>query len=83
MEAGLQDLDGSALGEVMWQAEWLKFQGEMVARIAQAIDCLGSFADLPLLADALAEAGSRDDRMLPTCGRRWSIAEAARCYNNC
>jgi hypothetical protein len=64
VEAGREDLDGSALGEVPVRPEWLRWNGGTVRRIAEELDRSGSYADLPLLAAALVVAGCDDGRIL-------------------
>src|SRR6266545_1209704 len=64
VEAGREDVDGSPLGEVTYAPEWLLWNGGTVWKIARGITQLGNFGDLPVLADALEEAGCNDDRIL-------------------
>jgi hypothetical protein len=63
-EAGIADVDGTPLGEVTVDPAWLAWQGGMVRRIAEGISRWGVYADLPLLAAALEEAGCADVRIL-------------------
>jgi hypothetical protein len=64
VEAGLVDVDGSPLGEVVCDPGWLTWNGGVVRTIAERIHHFGSFAEMPVLADALEEAGCRDGRIL-------------------
>jgi hypothetical protein len=64
MEAGLQDVDGSPLGEVPLCPHWLEWNGGTVLRLAEEIEKFRSYAQLPLLAVALQEAGCQDGRIL-------------------
>jgi hypothetical protein len=64
VEAGRQDVDGSPLGVVTLSPEWLKWNDGTVARIAQGVHQFGNYGDLPILADALEEAGCEDGRIL-------------------
>jgi hypothetical protein len=63
-EAGLQDVDGAPLGEVALRKEWLEWNGGTVRRIIQGIAKFRSYAEMPLLALALQEAGCQDGRIL-------------------
>jgi hypothetical protein len=64
VEAGAQDENGKPMGEVMCRAEWLEWNGGTVRRMAESIEKCGSFVDLPLLANALVEAGCREESIL-------------------
>ena len=64
VEAGSQDVDGSPLGTVTFHPDWLKWNDGTVRKIAEGIVQFGNFADLPILADALEEAGCTDGRIL-------------------
>jgi serine/threonine protein kinase len=46
---------------------WLRWNGGCVAKLARAITDEGRFADLPVLADALEEAGCTDGQILAHC----------------
>jgi hypothetical protein len=63
-EAGKEDVDGQPLGEVTFDRAWLGWNDGTVLRIAQGIVESGSYCDLPILADALTDAGCGDDRIL-------------------
>jgi hypothetical protein len=64
VEEGKADVDGTPLGEVACSGDWLRWNGGTVLRLAQSIAALRYFADLPLLAVALEEAGCDDERIL-------------------
>jgi hypothetical protein len=64
VEAGLQDVNGSPLGEVKIESWWLAWNGGTVLRIAEGIRDSGNFAELRVLAAALEEAGCGDGRIL-------------------
>lgn len=64
VEAGAQDVDGSPLGEVVFDPAWLKWTGGTVRNIAAGVQASRTFEDLPILADALEEAGCKDGRFL-------------------
>jgi hypothetical protein len=63
-EQGSEDVDGKPLGEVVFNRAWLDWNDGTVRRIAQSIYESRSFWDLPILADALTDAGCGDDRIL-------------------
>jgi hypothetical protein len=46
---------------------WLEWDGGIVEHIACGIQETGSFEDMPILADALADAGCRDEAILDHC----------------
>jgi hypothetical protein len=46
---------------------WLRWGGGTVVRVAEAVYEDGRFADLPVLADALEEAGCTDEAVLAHC----------------
>jgi type VI secretion system protein ImpC len=58
---------------------WLRWKDATVARMARAIRESGRFADLPILADALEEAGCADERVLGHCRDDWA-GHAAGCW---
>ena len=78
VEAGLQDVDGSKLGEVTFSTDWLLWNGGTVRKIAQSINQFKSFGDLPILADALEEAGCNDGRILRHLRER--MEHSQRCW---
>jgi hypothetical protein len=63
-ERGIEDVDGHPLGEVTFNPEWLIWNGGTVRKMADGIKAFRTFEDLPILADALQEAGCVDDRIL-------------------
>jgi hypothetical protein len=64
VEAGLADVDGKPLGQITFSPEWLKWNGGTVQKIAASIHASHTFEDLPILADALEEAGCVEERIL-------------------
>jgi hypothetical protein len=64
VERGGQDVDGSPLGEVVFDPAWLKWNGGTVRRMAETFKADRTFVELPILADALADAGCQDGRIL-------------------
>jgi len=63
-EAGLEDVDGEPLGEVTFQQEWLDWNNGTVRKLAEAIFEARMYAELPILADALEDAGCNEPRIL-------------------
>jgi hypothetical protein len=63
-ERGDVDVDGSPLGEIIFDPAWLKWNGGTVRLIAESIRAFRTYVDLPILADALEEAGCQDVRIL-------------------
>jgi hypothetical protein len=49
------------------EAAWLAWGGGVAGKMAKAIDAEGRYADLPVLADALEEAGCDDRALLDHC----------------
>jgi hypothetical protein len=64
VESGSEDTDGMALGEVTFKVGWIDWNGGTVLRMARSIHKHKCFWELPLLADALVEAGCTDERIL-------------------
>jgi hypothetical protein len=64
VERGGQDVDGSPLGKVGFDPAWLKWNGGTVRVIAESIKATRTFVELPILADALEDAGCEDGRIL-------------------
>ena len=64
VERGDMDVDGSPLGEIIFDPTWLKWNDGTVRRITESIKAFRTFVDLPILADALEEAGCQDGRVL-------------------
>jgi hypothetical protein len=63
-EAGLDDINGEPLGEVTIDPQWLIWNNSTVRKLAEAIYEHRIFAELPILADALEDAGCWDGRIL-------------------
>jgi hypothetical protein len=85
VEEGLADVDNSPLdpAQVTFDPAWLTANNGIALKVAQAIDAWRAFGELPILADALEEAGCDDPRILRHRARRWSTPEAAGCYAGC
>lgn len=60
----LRDIVGNPFRPVAIDPTWLRWNDSTVPRLARAIFDARSFADLPILADALEEAECGDDRIL-------------------
>jgi len=78
MEDGLEDTDGSPLGKVEFQSDWLAWNNGTVRKVAQSIYDLRAFAELPILADVLEEAGCSDGRILRHL--REKVEHTRRCW---
>jgi hypothetical protein len=63
----LQDVCGSLVCPVTMKPVWLGWNDGTVVKIAQVIHDAHRFADLPILADALEEAGCTDSAILEHC----------------
>jgi hypothetical protein len=63
----LQELFGNPFRRVALAPACLGWNGGTVVKMAQAIDEEGRFADLPILADALEDAGCADETLLAHC----------------
>jgi hypothetical protein len=63
----LRDLVGDGLPCAPLPAAWLRWQGGCVVQMARAIYDEGRFSDLPLLADALEDAGCDLSPLLEHC----------------
>jgi hypothetical protein len=64
-QAGLlREVVGNPFRPVAVEPAWLKWDGGAVPRVAHAVLAAGRFADLPVLADALEEAGCPDADLL-------------------
>ena len=63
----LRDLVGNPFRPATIQAAWLAWGGGLVAAIARGIDEERRFTELPVLADALEEAGCTDPDLLAHC----------------
>jgi len=65
--AVLRDLFGNPFRPAYLDPAWLVWEGGTVRRLAQAIYDGHRFAELPVLADALEEAGCADEQVLAHC----------------
>jgi hypothetical protein len=63
----LRDIFGNPFLQAAVDPAWLAWQGGTVVRLAEAIYEERHFADLPVLADALEEAGCSDQEILGHC----------------
>jgi hypothetical protein len=63
----LRELFGNPFRPVTADPAWLAWNGSTVLRIAKMIDEQGDFAALPVLADALEEAGCSSAPLLEHC----------------
>jgi hypothetical protein len=63
----LRDTFGNPCRPVVLDPAWLAWNGGAVRKMAQAIYADHRFADLPILADALEEAGCADAALLGHC----------------
>src|SRR5262249_49025865 len=63
----LRDIFGIPQRPVRVDPAWLRWNAGCVAKIAQAVYDLYRFADLPVVADALEDAGCNDARLLSHC----------------
>jgi len=63
----LRDILGSPVRKPRIDAVWLRWNECTVERLAQGVYGEGRFGDLPVLADALEEAGCADEAILSHC----------------
>jgi hypothetical protein len=63
----LRDVFGNPFRQPNVDSAWLAWNGGMVINLARAIYDAGRFTDLPILADALEEAGGGDEAILAHC----------------
>jgi hypothetical protein len=63
----LRDVFGNPFRPVNVDPAWLRWNGGAVRRMARTIYDERRFADLPILADALEEAGCGDEQLLSHC----------------
>jgi hypothetical protein len=63
----VRDVMGNPFRRSVVEADWLLWNHGAVKHIAEQIDTRGSFADLPILADALEDAGCTDEYLLAHC----------------
>lgn len=66
-ETLLRDIFGNPFRLVTIDSAWLRWNDGCVVRIAQAISEDGRFEDLPILADALLDAGCESEDILNHC----------------
>lgn len=78
VEEGKQDTDGRPLGEVTFDPAWLAWNDGTVRRIAESVREERTYGDLPVLADALEEAGCSDGRILLHLRER--MPHSSRCW---
>jgi len=77
-EDGLEDVNGDPLGLVVFQPEWLDWNNGTVRKFAQSIYEHRIFAELPILADALEDAGCTDEQILRHL--RYNMEHTRRCW---
>jgi hypothetical protein len=65
----LRDLFGEHTAPPHLRPEWLRWNDGCVVKMARSIYAEGRFSDLPILADALEDAGCDDPRVLEHCRR--------------
>jgi hypothetical protein len=63
----LRDIAGNPFRSVSVKPSWLRYNGGAVQGLAEAIYAEGSFAELPILADALEDAGCVNAELLDHC----------------
>jgi hypothetical protein len=63
----LREVAGNPFRPLMLRYAWRAWQGGTVVRLAQAIYAERRFDDLPVLADALEDAGCADEQVLGHC----------------
>jgi hypothetical protein len=63
----LQDIIGNPFRRPVIDSTWLSWNGGTVVKLAQSIYDERSFAELPILADALLDAGCVDQSILSHC----------------
>ena len=63
----LRDILGNPFRPVIIDSTWLSWNGRTVPKIAQAVYDERAFDHLPILADALDEAGCDNDEILNHC----------------
>ena len=67
MWALAQEILGSPFHKPVFEPTWLMCNHGAAKHIAEQIFASGNFADLPILADALEDAGCRDEELLRHC----------------
>jgi hypothetical protein len=65
----VRELFGNPFRPPVIEPNWLAWNGEIVSRLARAIYEERHFADMPILADALEEAGCANEDILGHCRR--------------
>jgi hypothetical protein len=60
----LRDIAGNPFRHTRFDPAWLRWQGGTVAHLARGIAAEGDFGRLPILADALEDAGCTSERIL-------------------
>jgi len=63
----IREIFGNPFVEIDIDPSWLRWNDATVARIAQGIFDDGRFADMPILHDALIDAGCDDEEILSHC----------------
>jgi hypothetical protein len=63
----LRDLFGNPFAPVAFEPAWSAWQGGVVAQLARTIYAERRWDELPVLADALEDAGCRSDAVLGHC----------------
>jgi hypothetical protein len=63
----LRDVVGNPFRRVAVAERWLSWEGGTVVRLAEGIEAEGAYDRLPVLADALEEAGCADAEILGHC----------------
>src|SRR5205807_1010399 len=63
----LRELFGNPFHPAAVSPHWLSWEGRVVPRLAQAIYDEGDFERLPVLGDALEDAGCREESVLAHC----------------
>jgi hypothetical protein len=63
----VRDVLGNPFRPIVIQPEWREWNHRAVAHIAQHIVTAGSYTDVPILGDALEEAGCGDEETLGHC----------------
>jgi hypothetical protein len=74
----VRDVLGDPFRPVVLRHEWLRNEGGAVAHLATAIDRDGRYEDVPILADALEDAGCRVSAVLEHC--RAGVKHARGCW---
>jgi hypothetical protein len=63
----LREIVGTPFFPVTIDLSWLSWQQETVRKIVESIDGDGTYQELPILADALEDAGCDDAEILAHC----------------